>query len=181
MDGFDFAGNAKVFWFVVGFVFLILEVATPGVLFMFFGLGAWVLLVLLAFVQVPVWLQWVIFPITSLLFLVILRQRILRFLAKRKTPKIDSLSEAMVSERYIGKEVDVVTDVSPDRPGTVEFNGTNWQGSSGASLAKGSRARILKVDGLTLVLEPLSPARAQESDPKPESKPDAEPDADAKS
>jgi membrane protein implicated in regulation of membrane protease activity len=149
----------------MGFTLFVLEIATPGVFFLFFGLGAWCVLLLNAIVPIPPWAQWALFAIVSVAALVLLRRHLILFLASRKAAKTDSLSEPMVAERYLGQEVDVVAEVAPGRPGTVEFNGTRWQARCGAPLKEGDRARILDLDGLTLLVEPLLAATAQ---PQPE-------------
>jgi membrane protein implicated in regulation of membrane protease activity len=151
----EYLGTGKLFWFVMGFVLLIMEILTPGVFFLFFGVGAWVVLLILAFLPLATWLQWVVFIVTSIFFLIFLREHVVKLFAQKSAPKTDSLSEPMVSERYLGKDVDVITDIVPGRTGTVEFNGTHWQGKSDTPITKGSRARIIKMDELTLVLEPL--------------------------
>jgi membrane protein implicated in regulation of membrane protease activity len=152
----EYFGDGKTFWFVLGFVFMILEIVTPGVFFLFFGLGAWLTLVIFAiFPGCPVWFLWVIFIVTSVASLVLLRQKVVILLAQRKVRKTDSLSEPMVAERFIGKEVEVLADILPGKPGTVEFNGTRWQAKSDAPLNTGARAKVIAVDDLTLVVSPL--------------------------
>ncbi|MDR2460195.1 MAG: NfeD family protein [Deltaproteobacteria bacterium] len=154
----EFLSTGKLFWFVLGFVLLILEVVTPGALFfIFFGIGAWIVALLLFFVpQLPIWAQWSIFIVTSLIALLILRKQILKLLNAKKTPVTDSLSEPMVADRYLGQEVDVLADLVPNRPGIVEFNGTQWQAKSRTFIPLGDRARIVELDNLTLWVEPIS-------------------------
>jgi membrane protein implicated in regulation of membrane protease activity len=145
-----------MFWFILGFVLLIMEIATPGVFFVFFGLGAWCVLLLTALLPIPPWAQWALFAVVSVTCLVLLRRHVIAFLASRKAPKTDSLSEPMVAERYLGQEVDVLADMPPGRPGTVEFNGTRWQAKCPFPLNEGDRARIVDLEGLTFLVEPLA-------------------------
>jgi membrane protein implicated in regulation of membrane protease activity len=148
-------GHGPLFWFALGVVLIVLEIITPGVFFLFFGLGAWFVFLLNFAVPVTPWAQWALFAAVSVISLVLLRRHVIAYLASRKVPKTDSLSEPMVSERYLGQEVDLVTDLGPGRPGTVEFNGTLWQAKCASPLKKGDRARIADLDGLTFQLEPL--------------------------
>ncbi|MDR3155356.1 MAG: NfeD family protein [Deltaproteobacteria bacterium] len=160
-------GYGPLFWLIAGFVLFVLEAVTPGAFFLgFFGLGAWFVLLLTAFLPLPVWAQWAFFSAVSVVSLVLLRKRLILFLAARKAPKTDSLSEPMVADRYLGKEVQVVSAVIPGRTGTVEFDGTHWQAKSGVALREGDRARIRGLEGLAFLLEPLeapSPAGAPTS------------------
>ncbi|MDR2612845.1 MAG: NfeD family protein [Deltaproteobacteria bacterium] len=162
-------GSEPLFWFALGLFLLILEVTTPGVFFVFFGLGAWtVLLVSLFLPFLPRWAEWALFAAVSVASLVLLRRHLIVFLASRKPPKTDSLSEPMVAERYLGQEVDVIEDIQPGRPGTVEFNGTRWQARCAEALKAGDRARIVDLDGLTFKLEPQeggAPAPAAAASP----------------
>jgi membrane protein implicated in regulation of membrane protease activity len=147
--------SGKTFWFLAGFVFMIMEIVTPGVFFLFFGLGAWIALLVAAIFPAPTWLLWVIFIVSSVLSLVLLREKAVKYLAQRKVKKTDSLSEPMVAERYIGKEVEVLSDILPGKPGLVEFNGTHWQAKSDSPLNTGARAKVVALDDLTMIVSPL--------------------------
>ncbi|MDR1079771.1 MAG: NfeD family protein [Deltaproteobacteria bacterium] len=169
-------GQGPFFWFCLGFVLFIMEIATPGVFFLFFGLGAWCVMFLNMMVPVPPWAQWGLFVIVSVTALVLLRRNVIAYLAARKVSKTDSLSEPMVAERYLGQEVDVLTDLAPGRPGTVEFNGTRWQARCGSVLKGGARGRIVDLDGLTFLVEPLTAEGAEAPSPAPAA--DAVPETD---
>ncbi|MDR1166275.1 MAG: NfeD family protein [Deltaproteobacteria bacterium] len=158
--------NVTLFWFCLGFVLFVMEMATPGVFFLFFGLGAWIVMLVAAFISaVPFWFQWSLFSASSLLSLIFLRKRVISVLARKRAAKVDSLTEPMVAERYLGQDVDILEDVSPAKPGIVEFNGTRWQGKSQHSLAAGSRGRIVEVDGLVLWVEPVDRASVRPPSP----------------
>jgi membrane protein implicated in regulation of membrane protease activity len=144
-----------VFWFVMGLVLLVIEVLTPGLFALFFGLGAWLVLLVLAFLPIPVWAQWAIFSVSSIMFLALLRKHVIAFFASLKASRKDSLSEPMVARRYIGQEVDVVEDILPGRRGQVELNGTRWQAKTLTALSKGDRARVVELEELVFLVEPL--------------------------
>jgi membrane protein implicated in regulation of membrane protease activity len=150
-------GSYKLFWFVLGLALLILEVATPGVLvFVFFGVGAWVVMLCLVVLPLPPAIQWGAFIAVSVALLVLLRRHLAGLFNKRSAQgRGDSLQEPMVAGSYLGRVVEVVEDVAPGRPGLVELNGTNWRAESAAGVSKGARARILEVRDLTLWVEPL--------------------------
>ncbi|MDR2200346.1 MAG: NfeD family protein [Deltaproteobacteria bacterium] len=145
------------FWFVLGLALLIFEVATPGVVALFFGLGAWLVLIVRIFLPLPVWSQWALFSVSSVVFLILLRKHVITLFNSFKTTKKDSLSEPMVARRYLGQEVDVLEDIQPGRPGAVELNGTRWQARTRVPLAKGARARIIELEELMFWIEPLNP------------------------
>jgi membrane protein implicated in regulation of membrane protease activity len=153
-------GSYKLFWFVLGLAFLIMEVATPGIVFLFFGLGSWVVLLILLVAPLPVLAQWIVFLVVSVVTLLTLRRQLTRLFSKSREERADSLKEPMVAGSYLGRVVEVIGDLAPDRPGLVELNGTNWRAESAYAIPKGSMARILEVRDLTLVVEPV-PSKVQ--------------------
>jgi membrane protein implicated in regulation of membrane protease activity len=150
-------GSYKIFWFIVGFTFLILEVLTPGVVFIFFGAGAWLVLLLTFFMPtMPAIIQWLVFAASSVVFLVILRRHVAELLARRESGRGDSLKDPLVADQYLGREAQVISPIKLDRAGQVEFNGTNWQARSQHELSAGTMVRVVEIDGLTLWVEPAS-------------------------
>jgi membrane protein implicated in regulation of membrane protease activity len=149
-------GSDLTFWFVVGFVFLVLEMATPGIVFVFFGLGAWLVMGLLLLAPLGPVLQVLIFIASSSAFLVLLRKHLKTVLYKaRAQRKVDSLSERMVANKYLGREVEVIEDINPGYPGKIELNGTNWTAKSEVAFSAGQRARVVDVSGLVVTVEKL--------------------------
>jgi len=134
-------------WTLLGLVLLILEVHTFGGFFlMFFGLGA-LAVGLLAAVGVAQadWLQWLLFSVLSVLAVVTLRRPIMTKLAPPAGDRMDNL----VGETAIAAE-----DIAPGDVGKVELRGTVWSArNAGATpLRRSTRARVERVDGLTLLL-----------------------------
>ncbi len=60
------------------------------------------------------------------------------------------------AEAMIGQEAEVVAACRPD--GQVRIAGELWQARCAAGAGVGERVRIERLDGLTLVVSPLSPA-----------------------
>jgi membrane protein implicated in regulation of membrane protease activity len=147
--------NYWFFWFVIGFVLLCLEVATPGIVFMFFGLGAWTVMLLLVIYPLPVYLQWTLFIVLSLVFLVVLRRKLTAIFRKTESGRNDSLREPLVADQYIGHEVIVIKAISSNKSGLVEFNGSNWQARSQHSLEEGATAKIVELKDLVIWVDPL--------------------------
>jgi membrane protein implicated in regulation of membrane protease activity len=148
-------GSYSLFWFVVGFIFLVMEVLTPGIVFVFFGLGAW-LVMALTFIMPNLGssFQFLIFIVSSVVFLFLLRRHVTDlFKRMRKDGPTDSLSEPMVAEKFLGQTVEVVKDITPEHPGLVELNGTNWTAQSSVAISAGQRARVIELTGLTFWVE----------------------------
>ena len=147
-----FTFNSSLFWFILGVVFLVLEILVPGFFLIFFGLGAWATASLMFFMPVPINMQWAIFIIVSVSTLLILRRRLKDILKKGPSP-VGAMDDPIFANQYLNREVLVVQDIAPGSPGLVELNGTNWQAISKDSvITAGKMARVLSINGLTLLV-----------------------------
>ena len=136
-------------WMLLGLGLLALEIATPGGFFvLFFGVAALAVGLLVGIdAGGPPWVQWLLFSLVSIGSLVLFRGRLLRGMAGgSESPRsVDSL---------IGEEAVLLEDLPPGGVGKAELRGTAWNARNAAPrpLARGSRARVERVDGLTLWL-----------------------------
>ncbi len=146
--------NITLVWFVAGVLFLFLEVVTPGFFLIFFGLGAWAVAAVTFFAPLPAGLQWVLFMAVSIASLLMLRKR-LKLLFEGRLAKDDNIEDPIFSGQYIGREVVVLKEVAPGRPGLVELHGSNWQARTEGSgtFQEGARVTVRGLDGLTLIVE----------------------------
>jgi inner membrane protein len=136
-------------WIVVGLVLMVIELATPsGFFIMFFGLGALTVgtLTRLA-VASPVWLQWLLFPVTSVVYLLLFRGRLQRVQQSTRAAEVDTL----IGELAITKE-----RILRGAVGRVELRGTVWNARNNGSepLEPGRRCRVVGVDGLLVFVQP---------------------------
>ena len=133
-------------WVLLGFFLLLVELLTPGCLYLlFFGVAA-IIVGLLAGVQLsgPSWMQWLLFSILSVAALLLLRRRLLRKLRPAGQGKeVDSL---------VGETALSLEDIAVDAIGKAELRGTSWNARNvGASaLARGQRCKVERVEGLML-------------------------------
>jgi len=91
------------------------------------------------------WLQWVVFGVLSMVSMVTFRRRIYERL--RRNLPVMKLGVA-------GETVVVPAALAPGDTCRLEFRGTSWSAiNAGASvIGEGARARIERVDGLTLIV-----------------------------
>ena len=130
-------------WVLFGIGLLVVEMLTPGGLFaLFFGVGA-LLTAVLAAAGAGETAQWLAFPAFSLVLLGTLRRTLLKKLAARDVPPVDSL---------VGEEVMLLGDLPAGGEAKAELRGVPWsaRAASGLALAKGQRCRVERVEGLTL-------------------------------
>jgi len=116
---------------------------------MFFGLGAIVVgfLTWSGLVESAA-LEWLLFSLTSLVFLVPLRGRLVRWIGSEdETAKgVDAL---------VGQTAILLDDLPPGEVGKAELRGAAWnaRNADAKALRKGQRGKVTRVDGLTLWLQ----------------------------
>lgn len=137
-----------IFWLGMGIALIIIEVMTPGLVSIFFGLAA--LTVALIAWLIPAlgqgW-QWIAFSVFSVLYIFLLRKSL-----KKVFSGMREVSDSP-NDEFSGKLAVVVEAVEPNKPGRVEFCGTNWTAEAEAKLAVGASVRILGRKNLTLRVE----------------------------
>jgi membrane protein implicated in regulation of membrane protease activity len=138
-------------WILLGLVLLLTELVTPGgFYFIFFGTGAIAVGVLagLKFAG-PVWFQVILFLIFSLVSLVLFRGKLLSLTVANTTPDVDSL---------IGSTAVVSDEIAINGIGKVEMRGSSWSARniSDQPLRRGERAKVARVEGLMLFVQPES-------------------------
>jgi len=144
-----FENNYILVWFLLGVLFFIVEMITPGFVLMFFGIGAWIAgIVAWTGLTDSLSIQIIIVLATSLLSLVLLRKKFSGFFHGRvsgKQPPEDSITSVK------GQKAIALTDIKPDEPGCkVEFNGTLWSADADEFIAKGTRVEIVERNNLVL-------------------------------
>lgn len=145
----DFLSDPAVIWFLVGLGLLILELIIPGLVIIFFGVGAWITALTSAIFDTSLNFQIAIFLVTSLLGLVLLRN----FVKRRFFSKKDEEIEEQLEE-FIGHKAMVIADFK-NGTGQIEFKGTRWKAESDTPLKKGDYVLIDKKDSLTLHVKPV--------------------------
>jgi membrane protein implicated in regulation of membrane protease activity len=132
-------------WTLVGLVLLAVEIVTPGGFFViFFGLAALVVGALVGVgVAGPDWLQWLLFSVLAVGSLLLFRRRLVdRFRDDGGAQPTEVVGEVAV----------LLDDLPPGAVGKAELRGTAWsvRHDGTATLARGQRCRVLRIDGLML-------------------------------
>jgi membrane protein implicated in regulation of membrane protease activity len=135
-------------WIAVGAILLGSELAFVDAQFylVFVGLSAFVVgLAQLAGAGLADWLQWLIFAALAATSMFTFRRRIYERL-RRNLPAMKS--------GPAGEIVTLPTELPPGESCRLEYRGSSWSAINGgkAVIAAGAKARIERVDGLTLVV-----------------------------
>ncbi|HGY55755.1 MAG TPA: NfeD family protein [Caldithrix abyssi] len=139
-----------VIWFLIGLVLVLLEFSLPGLIIIFFGIGAWVTALSAAVFDVGLNTQIAVFIITSFISLILLRKHLQNRFFKSQTPEEDTLED-----EFIGQMATVAADIKKDREGKVIFKGTNWSAVSEYPCKKGQQVRIVGKESIRLKVEPV--------------------------
>ena len=140
--------SASAIWFLVGFVFFLLEFAVPGFILFFFGIGAWIVSLVAFFTDVSLNNQIIIFLLSSTVTVVVFRN-----LIKQKLGSI-SLSKYVLEDEIIGKTAKAETAILPGEGGRVYFKGTSWKASSTESINQGEEVTIIGNESINLIVKP---------------------------
>ena len=140
----------ELIWFVVGFVLLMLELALPGLILFFFGVGAWIAAIVCWVADVSFNTQLAIFLVTSVLSLIALRNW-LKGIFHGHTKNTQELTEDM--KEFIGEQAQVVEAIGVRKRGKVEIHGTHWAARADQDIAEGDTVEILSKDNLTLTVK----------------------------
>jgi len=144
MESFN---NAAVIWFIIGFVFFLLEFAVPGLILFFFALGAWIIAILSLFIDLSVNAQLIIFLASSLLTILLFRKWLKKIMWTRKH------SSELIEDEFLGKTGIAETYIGPGRNGKVDFKGTSWDASSEDVIEKGERVTIIGNESILLIVK----------------------------
>ncbi len=144
MDWSVFA-KPEVVWFIIGLVLALLEFLIPGLIVLFFGVGAWITAICYLLFEPGLNGQILIFIISSLLALFLLRKSLKKMFFKENPDREDTLED-----EFIGRIAVVEETIHQDKPGKVEFKGTNWSAVSDETIKKGRRVKIIGKESIIL-------------------------------
>ena len=139
--------TAAVIWIIIGFVFFLLEFVFPGLILFFFALGAWIVAILGLFVDMSINEQLIIFLISSIVTILLLRKWLSKILWKRKH------SSELLEDEFLGKTAKAETAISPGENGKVDFKGTTWQAASEDTIEKGENVIIIGNESILLLVK----------------------------
>jgi membrane protein implicated in regulation of membrane protease activity len=138
---------SPVFWFVLGVVFLILEVLTGGFWMLFLGIGALITAGIHGLGIIGGINQGTLtFLITSFLSLFIIRPYLMKRIHKGVSKAIGDPA---------GQMVVVTQEIPADGPGRVAFQGSTWDAlsESGEMIPVDAKVKIVRQDGIRLFVK----------------------------
>jgi membrane protein implicated in regulation of membrane protease activity len=142
----------QILWLLAGIILILVEFAAPGVIIVFFGIGA-----ILA--AVTTWLGWTpdvgsqaaVFAITSVALLFSVR----RYAKQWFVGMSSTAAGGNDDDDFTGREARVTADLPGDgADGQVEIKGAQWKARSEMPIAAGATVIIVRREGLTFHVRP---------------------------
>jgi inner membrane protein len=137
-------------WLLIGLILIALEMAASGGFYViFFGVAALAIGGLHLFdIAGPLWWQFLLFSIMSIVSLMIFRGPVLRWL------QLDKPGEDMDS--LVGEVAVPLEDIGPGSVGRAELRGSVWSARnvSRAGITRGQRCTVVRAERLMIFLEP---------------------------
>ena len=137
----------ELIWFLVGLVLLVLELALPGLIVGFFGIGAWIVAIICLMTEIGTNTQLIIFIVASVLSLLILRKWLKGVFLGHTESKQDLKRDL---EEFVGQRAVVKEKIVPRLGGKVEFHGSNWEAQADDQIEPGTVVEIVGKDNITL-------------------------------
>ncbi len=139
-----------IIWFVVGLVLILMEFIIPGLVIVFFGLGAWIAAIFVSiFPEMAFWVQMMIFTVFSVGTLVLLRRTLKkRFFSNQEGAESEGLDD------YIGQTA-VVEKAIKNGEGKILFKGVSWSAYADEDISEGAKVTIIDKDSIKLKIKPM--------------------------
>ena len=129
-------------WVTGAIILFVFEMLTPGgFFFACLGAGAFVTAICSVF-TVPLWAQWVIFIMVSLVSIYTLRPLARKYLKNHeKKSNVDAL---------IGKKAQITETINPPALGLIKIEGEVWRAEASENIEKGALVEVVAVEGTRL-------------------------------
>ena len=142
----------SVVWFILGLILIVLEFIIPGLITVFFGIGAWIVALITLILPIPIVLQLVIFIVCSILSLILLRNWFKSFFTDRMG---HGISGDLDTDEFLYQKAVVTQEITPEKKGKVEFHGTQWTAEAYEKIPKGKTVEIIDKKSITLIVRSI--------------------------
>jgi membrane protein implicated in regulation of membrane protease activity len=146
----EILNQPAIVWFIIGLILVLMELATPGLIVVFFGIGAWAVSLLSLILPINLPVQLVVFLMVSICSLLIFRKNL-----KSKFFEKNENKEDLLDDEFIGKTAIVDAPIKAGMEGKVIFKGAPWQAVSEQDVNKDEKVKIIGKDSIILKVEPV--------------------------
>lgn len=131
----------EIVWLVGAIIFAVIEFIVPGLISIWFAISA-VITIFFSMIVEKVLYQGYFFVVVSVLLLLITRNYCKK-ICSQKNDKVDRITGTVVEIKEIDERGNYI----------IYLDGKHWLGKSETLLNVGDKAKILKIEGIKLVLE----------------------------
>ena len=131
----------EIVWLVGAIIFAVIEFIVPGLISIWFAISA-VITIFFSMIVEKVLYQGYFFVVVSVLLLLITRNYCKK-IRSQKNDKVDRITGTVVEIKEIDERGNYI----------IYLDGKHWLGKSETILNVGDKAKILKIEGIKLVLE----------------------------
>lgn len=131
----------EIVWLVGAIIFAVIEFIVPGLISIWFAISA-VMTIFFSMIVEKVLYQGYFFVVVSVLLLLITRNYCKK-IRSQKNDKVDRITGTVVEIKEIDERGNYI----------IYLDGKHWLGKSETLLNVGDKAKILKIEGIKLVLE----------------------------
>ncbi|WP_457577365.1 NfeD family protein [Desulfomarina sp.] len=142
-----------LFWLIMGVMLLFLEMALPGFVLFFFGLGALVTSLVTYLYPLSISWQLALFIVASLACLFSLRDIIQRRFFKQPTGEGEDKVDEDVLLAVAGERGVVCMTIVPPKEGRIKYAGTFWRATADERIDEGEIISVVSQDGLIIHVE----------------------------
>lgn len=148
MDFFDNFSMTHWTWFIIAMILLGLEMAIPGVVFMWIAIASMVVGAIVFFMPHLGWeLQFIIFAILS-----IVSVAGGRFFIKRNPIQSDDQTLNQRGNQHIGHVYNLIRDMENGK-GKIRIGDSNWSVEGNFEAKEGDKVKVVGVDVTLLIVE----------------------------
>ena len=137
-------------WFLVGIGFFVVELAVPGFVIFFFGLGAWCAALAVYFFSPSLSGQLSMFLAASLVTLLLLRSWLRGVFSGFSRQEEDSVNVEPAASTGV-----VIEDIRPPARGRVKYGGSYWQAEAEEMIPTGTVVNIVEQNNLLVKVQPV--------------------------
>ncbi len=136
-----------IVWLVIIIALTFIEVETINLVTIWF-IASGIVSLIASFFDVSVFIQFAIFVILGTILLLTTRKPLVKILNKQK--------HKTNLDRIFDMTGIVTEEISKDAPGEVKVDGKRWTAIADKTIKKDSTVKILKIDGVKLIVEEVS-------------------------
>lgn len=133
-----------ILWLVIVIGLALIEIATVNLVTIWF-VASGIVSLILSYTKIPVIIQVAVFAILGIILLLTTRKPLEKLVNKNRQPTN--------LDRILEMEGIVTEDISKNNPGEVKVDGKRWTAISDKSIKKDSTVKILKIEGVKLIVE----------------------------